>query len=92
MAHPSLQSGPDIRVGVSHNPCGTHYEDHADDIKFANGDFGLITLITKLQDQTVQTFQRAQIVAEERFEDSDQCDDRSTVFQNGREGRLGAGQ
>ena len=42
-----------------------------------SGHFGFVTFITELQNQAIQAFQRPQIVTEEGFEDSHECDDGS---------------
>lgn len=59
-----LNQVEDIGVGIRHHPCRAHDEHHAQGIELAAGDPGFIPFIAKAQDQTVQPFERAEIVAE----------------------------
>ena len=69
-------------IVARHNPGGAHDEDHADGVQLAHGDVLLVALVAELNDQAVQPLQRAQVVTEEGFKDSDQCDDGRAVLQH----------
>ncbi|VGP78213.1 hypothetical protein SB00610_03810 [Klebsiella quasipneumoniae subsp. similipneumoniae] len=85
-----LNQVEDIGVGIRHHPGRAHDEHHAQGIELAAGDAGFIPFIAEAQDQPVQPLEGAEIVAEERFEDGHQGDNRRAIFQQGGKGGFSA--